>query len=130
MKRLLIVTLLFFLVSSSVIATEINVNTKVESVTIYHSGALVTRISLDNLKPGINELIFKNLSSKIVLNSLKVSNKEVTVLNKSILRKMTNEEFHQLLDRKENLNKQMALIEIKYNEVGFVSKVEDLEKMT
>lgn len=130
MKRLLIITLSFFLVSSSVIATEINVNTKVESVTIYHSGALVTRISLDNLKPGINELIFKNLSSKIVLNSLKVSNKEVTVLNKSIIRKMTSEEYHQLLDRKENLNKQMALIETKYNEVGFVSKVEDLEKMT
>ena len=112
------------------IANETDMNTKVENVTIYHSGALVTRIATNELKPGINELVFKNLSSKIFLNSLKVNNKEVTVLNKSIIRKLTKEEFNQLLDKKDALNKQMTLIESKYNESGFVSKVEDLEKMT
>ena len=75
-------------------------------------------------------MVFKNLSSKIILNSLKVTNKEVTVLNKSIIRKLTAEEFDQLLDQKTALNKQMTLIETKYNEAGFVAKVEDLEKMT
>lgn len=127
----LILSLIIFLTSiTSSFAIETDMNTKVESVTIYHSGALVNRTGTTELKPGVNELVFKNLSSKMVLNSLKVSNKEVTVLNKSIIRKLTKEEFKQLLDKKEALNKQMTLIEAKYSEEGFVSKVEDLEKMT
>jgi uncharacterized protein (TIGR02231 family) len=111
-------------------AAETDMSTKVEAVTIYHSGALVTRVGTASLKPGMNELVFRDLSSKIILSSLKVSNKEVTVLNKSIIRKLTPEEHQQLLDRKEALNKQLSLIDAKYNEAGFVSKVEDLEKMT
>lgn len=129
MKKLLI-ALMTACITISLFASELDMNTKVEAVTIYHSGALVTRTSSIDLKPGVNELIFKNLSSKIVLNSLKVSNKEVTILNKTLVRKLTDEEFNQLIDRKEALNKQMALIEAKYNEPGFISKVEDLEKMT
>jgi uncharacterized protein (TIGR02231 family) len=109
---------------------EIDVISKVESVTIYHSGALVTRTSSIILKPGMNELVFKNVSSKIILNSLKVNNKEVTILNKSNIRKLTKEELNQLWDKKDALKKLMSLIEAKFTEVGFVSKVEDLEKMT
>lgn len=105
-------------------------NTKVDAVTIYHSGALVMRTGTTELKPGVNELIFKNLSSKIVLSSLKVLNKEVTILNKSIVRKLSEEEFNQLTDQKDALNKQLTLIEAKFNEQGFVSKVEELETMT
>lgn len=130
MNKFLFLLTTLLLTTVTLFASEIDVTTNVESVTIYHSGALVTRVASSELKPGMNELVFKNLSSKIVLNSLKVSNKEVTVLNKSIVRKLTKEELNQLLDRKEALNKQMALIEAKYNEPGFISKVEDLEKMT
>lgn len=130
MKKLTIGILIVYLTISNLFATEIEMNTRVESVTIYHSGALVTRIGTTELKSGINELLFKNVSSKIILNSLKVSNKEVTVLNKSIIRKLTKEEFNQLLDKIDALNKQMTLIETKYKEVGFVSKVDELEKMT
>ena len=130
MKNFTIGFLTIYLSINNIFATEIEMNTKVEGVTIYHSGALVTRYATNDLKPGINELVFKNLSSKIVLNSLKVNNKQVTVLNKTIIRKLTKEEFNQLVDKKGTLEKQMALIESKYNETGFVSKVEDLEKMT
>ena len=130
MKNLIALFLTSLLLLSSAQAVENNVSTKVESVTIYHSGALVSRVGTVDLKPGINELVFKNLSSKIVLNSLKIGNKQVTILNKSIIRKLTKEEFSQLLDKKEALNKQMNLIEAKYSEAGFVSKVEDLEKMS
>jgi len=118
------------MLSATAFAASIDMDTKVESVTIYHSGALVTRTGTHELNPGINELVFNNLSSKLVLNSLKITNKEVTVLNKSLIRKLTAEEFNQLLDKKDALHKQMALIETKFGEPGFVSKVEDLEKMT
>lgn len=130
MKKSIIGLITFYLTLSNLFAAETEMNTKIESVTIYHSGALVTRTAIIDLNPGINELTFKNLSSKIILNSLKVSNKEVTILNKSVIRKLTKEELNQLLDRKDALNKQMTLIETKYSETGFVSKVEDLEKMT
>ena len=130
MRKSIFGLLIICFVAGNILATGTDMVTKVETVTIYHSGALVTRTSTNDLKQGINELVFKNLSSKIILNSLKISNKEVTVLNKSIIRKLTKEEFNQLLDRKDALNKQMTLIEAKFSEAGFVSKVEDLKVMT
>lgn len=130
MKNIVFALITICITAVNVNSAEIDVATKAESVTIYHSGALVTRTSSVELKEGMNELVFKNLSSKIVLSSLKVSNKEITILNKSIIRKLTKEEYSQLLDKKEAITKQITLIEAKYNENGFVAKVEDLEKMT
>ena len=130
MRKFIIGFLTIYFTTNSLLASEIDVNTTAESVTIYHSGALVTRTATTEVTSGTNELIFRNLSSKIVLNSLKINNQAVTVLNKSIIRKLTKEEFHQLLDKRDALNKQINLIESKYNETGFISKVEDLEKMT
>ena len=128
--RTLILIFISLVSASNILANQFEINTSVKDVTVYHSGALVKRVSNNRLTPGLNELLIKNISSKIVLSSLKVSNKEITILNKSIIRKLTNEEFNQLLDRKDALNKQMNLIEAKYEEVGFISKIEDLEKMT
>ena len=113
MKKISFLILLTCLISGKVFAVEIDMITKVEAVTVYHSGALVIRNSINDLKPGVNELVFKNLSSKIILNSLKVTNKEVTVLNKSIIRKLTAEEFDQLLDQKTALNTILGQIMMK-----------------
>src|ERR1700741_4521048 len=114
MNKLRSLLLISLLITTRAFALEIDMHTKVDIVTIYHSGALVMRTSTNDLKPGVNELVFKNLSSKIVLNSLKVLNKEVTILNKTIIRKLTEEEFSQLTDQKDALNKQLTLIEAKY----------------
>jgi len=129
MKKILITTLLLlsFQMSRS---EEVTLLTTVQEVTIYHSGASVSRTSSQKLTSGIHHLVLHNVSSKILLNSLKISNKEVTILNKSMIRKLTEEEFNQLIDKKEAIRKQMDLIEAKYNEVGFVTDVVDLEKMT
>lgn len=121
--------LIAIVLATPLVAVETEINSTVESVTIYHSGALVSRNASPNLKPGKHELVFKNLSSKIILNSLKVSNREVTVLNKTLVRKLSEEEQKQLLDRQSMLRNQLGLIESKYQEAGFISKVEDLEKM-
>jgi uncharacterized protein (TIGR02231 family) len=129
MNKLRLLFLLSTLITTRAFALEIDMITQVDAVTIYHSGALVIRTGTNDLKPGVNELVFKNLSSKIVLNSLKVLNKEVTILNKTILRKLSDEEFSQLTDQKEALNKQLILIESKFGEQGFVSKVAELETM-
>lgn len=128
MKSFLL-TLSFAIIGTLTQAQAVNVTTKVTEATVYHSGALVQRSGNVNLKAGVNELQFRNLSSKIILSSLKVNNKEMTVLNKSVVKKLTTEEMKQLEDQKEALTNQLALIEKKFNEATFVKEVEDLEKM-
>lgn len=129
MKTLITLLLVALFISQSH-ANDLEIATRVQSVTIYHSGALVYRTASVNLNSGVTELTVKNISSKIVLNTLKIGNKEVTVLNKSLIKKLSKEQYSQLIDRKEAITKQINLIEAKFNEVGFVSKVEDLERMT
>ncbi len=92
MKNLFLLTTSIFL-SFQFLANEITVESKVQDVIIYHSGALVNRVATTELKPGLNELVFMNVSSKIILNSLQISNKEVTILNKTLVRKLTAEVY-------------------------------------
>lgn len=108
---------------------ELKVSSKVEEVTIYHSGALVKRKMSVNLNTGINELILNNISSKIVLSSLELNKDGINVLSKSIVKKISKEDFQELVDRKESLSKQLGLLEAKYNETGFVKDASDLEKI-
>ncbi len=122
---------LFFVFNLNILsAQELEMGSKVESVVLYHSGALVKRVSTSLLSSGISELVIKNVSNKMLLNSLKVKSGNVTILNKQLVKKITNEEFEQLVDRKSAIEKQVSLIEEKYVEVGFVKNVEDLEKLT
>jgi len=106
------------------------IESKANDVTIYHSGALVKRSCNHKYAAGLHELKIKNISSKTVLSSLKISNPEVTILNKSLVTKMSAEDMAKLLDRQKALSQQLTLIENKYNEVGFIQNVEDLESMT
>ena len=129
MKNHVALVLMLALLSGKSFSLESEPGNKVESVTIYHSGALVSRVLLSDLSPGINTLLLRNVSSKIILNSIMVNNKEVTILNKTLIRKLSKEETDQLNDRKEALKNMLSLINSKYNEAGFVSKMEELEKM-
>ncbi len=125
-----ILLLISLFICSACFSLESELITQVKEVTIYHSGALVKRTSQTELNIGLHELRIDNISKKTVLNSLKFENKEITILNKTLLVKLTNEEFNQLLDKKEALTKQLQLIENKFGEENFVSEVEDLETMT
>lgn len=125
-KSLLFFGIIFFTVP---LFAEIDVKTTVNEITVYHMGALVNRSADVNLKPGVNVLMFKNLSSKMVLHTLKFKNKDITMVNRTIIKKLNPEEFSQLTDRKEALNNQLRLLELKYNDTGFVKEVDDLEKM-
>lgn len=120
---------LFLLFSSTFYSQEIDMQSHVDQVTIYHMGARVERISSTPISVGKNDLVFKNVSSKIILNSLKINNKEITILNKRLIKKLTPEEYSQLLDKKQVLENQLSLIEMKFKEQGFISEVEDLEQM-
>ncbi len=117
------------LISAKLFASGTPVKTKPTEVTVYHSGALVTRTSTDKLPAGNNQIELRGISSKIVLNTLKIKNKEVTILNKKLVKKLTEEEYQQLLDRKETIEHQLQLIQLKYSDTTFITKVEELNKM-
>ena len=124
--------LLFFcllLIPAFLWAGETEVKSTVDEVTIYHSGAMIYRKAPLNLKAGVHELVMKNISSKILLNSLKFSNNEFTILNTILVNKLTDEEFKQLSDSKLVLENQLQLLELKYKEAGFIKDVVELEKM-
>ena len=129
MKNLILLFVIFF-TSVSLFAESLQVTSKVESVVLYHSGAMVKRISQVNLPLGVTELIFTNVSDKLLLNSLKIRNSNITILNKQLIKKISSNEFKALFDKKDAIQKQINLIEDKYTEVGFVKNVEDLEKLT
>lgn len=118
-----------FLIPAFLWAEETDVKSTVDEVTIYHSGAMIYRKAPLNLKAGVHELVMKNISSKILLNSLKFSNKEFTILNTVLVNKLTDEEFKQLGDNKFVLENQLQLLELKYKEAGFIKDVVELEKM-
>ena len=128
MKQTIIFFLLFALFHV-VKASEIEVQSSVDEVTIYHSGGLVNRKASIQLKQGVHELVFKNISSKILLNSLKINNSDITILNQVLTKKLTAEENNALSDRKEALENQLLLLDLKYKEAGFVKDVAALEKM-
>ena len=110
-------------------AKNIEVLSKVENVVVYHSGALVSRVSDNKMGVGLFELEFKDISSKLVLNSFVIKNKEVTILNKNLIKKLSKEEFFQLEDRKTAVINQIKLLEQKYAEANFIKEVDELEKM-
>ncbi|MBI1307233.1 MAG: DUF4139 domain-containing protein [Bacteroidetes bacterium] len=119
-------------ISSTLIAQTENkpFETKVESVTLYHSGALVSRNAVTNPEAGVHEITIRNISSQTVLNSLKITNREVTILNKTLLRKLSGEEMQQLIDRKEIITRQIALIESKFKDDSFIKDVTELSQMS
>ncbi|MEZ4798765.1 MAG: DUF4140 domain-containing protein [Flavobacteriales bacterium] len=99
-------------------------------MTIYHNGALVNRSFTIKLEEGMNEITIPHTSSKIVMNTLQVKNNDLTVLNKSLMRKLTKEEMNQLLDKKDALSNQLMMLNQKFNDAGFISNVQELETMT
>ena len=128
MKKIIFLLVLSFLFKLST-AVEVELQSNVDEVTIYHSGALVNRKTNVQLNQGVHELVFKNISSKILLNTLKINNKDITILNTVLIKKLTYEEYKQLLDRKEALGNQLLLLELKYKEPGFIKEVAALEQM-
>jgi uncharacterized protein (TIGR02231 family) len=110
-------------------SNEIEIQSKAKEVVIYHSGALVKRTANFTLEPGFNEISIPNVSSKLVLSSLKFTNRDLVILNKRFLKKLTNEEKNSLLDEKDALVKQLQLIELKYQNPSFISNVDELDKM-
>lgn len=79
-SKLLTICLLIFSVFN---AEAQNVETKIQSVTVYRKGAMVERTGTINLKKGSNTLYLNNLSTELDPNTLiiGINNKDVNILS-------------------------------------------------
>lgn len=125
----LLTLILFSLFTFQGFAQEIELTSVATEVTLYHTGGLISRSTELSLSPGSHELVIKNVSSKLLLGTLKINDKEITVLNKSLVKKLTEEEVLVLQDKKSALENQLSLLEMKYNEPSFVDNIDELQKM-
>jgi hypothetical protein len=71
MKKIFIV-ILFVIAFYNCYATETEINSKIDNVTVFLRGAQVTSTGATNLPVGTTELLFKNLSADIDPQSIKV----------------------------------------------------------
>ncbi len=79
MKRILFLLIAFL----PLLATAQKVDTKINDVTVYKNGALISRSGKVNLKKGDNELTLVNLSTNLDPKSIRlgVGNSEVTIVS-------------------------------------------------
>ena len=106
-----------------------DLNSLVKAATIYHNGAKVEKeIHLD-IPSGTYKFQLKNVSSKIHLKSLKFENKDITILHKTLIKKMSDEEKTKLEDKQFALKNQLKLLEAKFADRQFIQKVDELEQM-
>lgn len=61
---------------------KIEINSKINGITVYIDGAEISRTQNVNLKEGRNLLVFKNISKKLLRNSIRVStDNEISILS-------------------------------------------------
>ncbi|MBW6481572.1 MAG: DUF4140 domain-containing protein [Vicingaceae bacterium] len=72
--KLVVSVIIYYLFINFSFAKEVEILSNVQEITVYHSGALVSRTSNQRLTVGIQELVLKNISSKLVLNTITINN--------------------------------------------------------
>ena len=129
MKRSLLILLSFVFLPFILLAEPLVVKHKVSDVCIYHSGARINRESDMMLKKGTHILYFKNISSKIVLNSFIIKNEEISILNRKLNHKMSDEQLLRIKDELLAQQNSLTLLENKFNNPEFITKQEELPLM-
>lgn len=86
MSKTLLIFLLLLLTAWNIQAQEtqtVNVKSTIEEVTVYKKNARITRKAKVNVPAGKNEIVLKQLSQKILINSIqvKLSNKNITLIS-------------------------------------------------
>ena len=111
MRRLFLLILVFFFMSSYVFAQEIIADSKINQVTVYTQGALVSRVATFKLNEGAQKIVFPDIIPQIDENSLRVSGEgsaEVKILGaafkKEFLKESASEKVKQLQEEIQQTN--------------------------
>ena len=105
------------------------IQSNVQNVVVYHSGARVFRTMHIDLKPGTHQIQLSDVSGKSLLSTLKFNNKNITILHKELIKKTPKETLLRLEDQKAALEQELNLLNDKFNDTSFVKEVEELEHL-
>ncbi len=123
MKRLGLIVLLAC-TSLSQAQTEIKPNIK--EVTVFYVGAEINHDLNINLQPGLNKLVLKQVSGKIVTKTVQMLDKDLILINSSLEKKYSDEQMAAWHNEKANFEKQLVALDLKLKALHNVNTPEAL----
>ncbi len=100
-----------FSLSQMTFADTIVLQSNINEVTVYSLGAGITHQLKIDLPAGQNTIKLLGVSLFSLANSLQIKDKELTVINATLVKKLTEEEKLKLLDEKSSYAKQLEALE-------------------
>jgi len=125
-SNLLIVCSLFFITYGY---AQIELNPHVKEVTVFYVGAEITHELEVNLQPGLNTLILKNVSSKILTRAVQILDKDLILINASLERRFSEGEIKEMEDKREIFQHQLDALNKKVQELKNVIQVSVLDAL-
>lgn len=106
------------LYTQSALAKDIELKGNISNVIVYSLGAEVTHDLSVEIMPGQNTLIVRGVSPFTLKESIQIPDKDVTVINASVIKKLTDNELLELKDKKESYEKQIEALEFNLSHTG------------
>jgi len=127
-KAIVLLFGLLLCLSSFVFASEINVDSRLQEVTVYLDSALISRIANIKLNPGEHSIIFSDIIPEVDENSLRVSLTDT--LNVKISGAQVKKEFlkEEASERVQQLKDEIQKLEDEVKRLGNTRKILSEEK--
>ena len=112
--RLILLIHILIVLNSNIVKSQNIVSNEISSITVFLNNAEITRVGNINIPKGKSEVIFRNISTKILNNGLKLSvNSGVKVYAIKIETDddylLTNEDYQLQLEESEKINEQIRI---------------------
>lgn len=118
-----------FLLSFSSFAGDIEVKGNISNVIVYSLGAEITHQLSVDISPGQNTLLIRGISPFTVKESIQIADADVTVINASVIKKLTSDQLQELVDKKESYQKQIQALEFNLSNTGEARSANSLKEL-
>jgi len=102
---------LIFLLFGTSVFSQIELNANIKKVTVFSLGAEVTHVQSVKLTSGQNTLILKDVSPHISEGTIQIPDEEITVINSSLIKKLSNAAVLELKDEIDSYRKQIGALD-------------------
>lgn len=123
MKKLLLIVLV---VGTLTAFGQTEIKPNIKEVTVFYVGAEINHDLDINLQPGLNKLVLKQVSGKIVTKTVQMLDKDLILINSSLKKKYSDEQMAEWNSEKANLGKQLEALDLKIKSLQEVNTPEAL----
>lgn len=117
------------LLSNWAIGNNVEIPRNITSVTVYSVGAEIEHLSKTKILPGQHTLILKDVSPHAIGSSVQIGNKEITVINATVVKKLSNSEITKLQDELDAIEKQIVALDQSLTQVNSGYNVNSLHEL-